>query len=179
MKNPFIVGKRIYLRPLELDDIERCVHWINNEEVNKFLVSGRLPIHKIKEETWIKNLYKDPNNILLAISLKEKDLHIGNTGLHNISWIDRYGILGIMIGEKKFWGKGYGTEATKLMLDYAFNRLNLERVELSVYEFNERAIKCYLKAGFKEEGRLRRRRFKDGRYWDEIVMGILKEEWIG
>jgi len=179
MNTPFLVGNKIYLRPLEIEDLERCVRWINNEEINQFLLVGRTPFNRIREEEWLRSLYKDQRNIVLAIVLKENDEHIGNVGIHFISWVDRYGILGIMIGEKKHWDKGYGTEATRLMVNYAFNTLNLKRVELSVFEFNERAIKCYLKAGFKEEGRLKNRRFKAGRYWDEIVMAVLRENWKG
>jgi RimJ/RimL family protein N-acetyltransferase len=179
MKNGFIVGERIYLRPLELDDLERCQRWINDPEVNRYLVSGRFPINRLKEEEWLRSHYKSDRDVIFAICLKDGNEHIGNCGLHFINWIDRNAVLGIMIGEKREWNKGYGTEAVKLLLKYAFDTLNLERVELTVFDYNKRGIKAYEKAGFKVEGRLRRKRFKDGRYFDEIVMAILKGEWEG
>jgi RimJ/RimL family protein N-acetyltransferase len=83
-----------------------------------------------------------------------------------------------MLGEPEEWGKGYGSEATRLVLRYAFETLNLNRVWLHVYEYNERGLRAYEKAGFRREGRLRQEMFRDGRYWDTIVMGILRDEWL-
>jgi RimJ/RimL family protein N-acetyltransferase len=85
-------------------------------------------------------------------------------------------MFGIGIGVTSMWGKGYGTEATRLLVRHAFQTLNLNRVGLEVYEFNQGAIRCYEKAGFRIEGRLRQSYFADGRYWDTVVMGILREE---
>ena len=84
----------------------------------------------------------------------------------------------ITIGERDAWGHGYGTEAARLMLWLAFERIGLHRVGLSVFAFNERAIRSYEKAGFRVEGRLREAIARDGRYWDEIQMGILRDEWL-
>jgi len=179
MENARMIGERIYLRPLELEDVERCMKWINDPEVNHFLVSGRFPINQLREEEWLRNHYKSDKDVIFAICLKEKDRHIGNCGLHLINWVDRNAVLGIMIGEKHYWNKGYGTEAVKLLLKYAFSILNLVRVELTVFDFNKRGIRAYKKAGFKEEGRLRKKRFKNGEYCDEIFMGVLREEWEG
>lgn len=177
MKTPFLLGERIFLRPLEMEDAPRCQVWVNDPTVNLYLLVGRIPFNRLREEEWFKGLYKDSHNVILGICLRDNNQHIGNCGLHSISWVDRNALFGIMIGEKEEWNKGYGMEATGLILEYAFQTLNLERVELSVFEFNDRAIRCYKNAGFREEGRLRKKRYKMGRYWDEIVMGILKEEW--
>ena len=177
MKNPFLIGNRIYFRPLEVDDIERLVKWVNDPDITQFLTMGRFPINFAREEEWLKGLYKGQNDIALGIVLKDGDIHIGNVGLHQIDWVSRECIFGIMIGEEEYQDKGYGTEATLLMLKYAFEVLNINRVELTVYEFNKRAIRCYEKAGFIPEGRLREKVFKNGRYYDILIMSILKNEW--
>jgi RimJ/RimL family protein N-acetyltransferase len=90
----------------------------------------------------------------------------------------RTAFVGIGIGERAYWGKGYGTDAMKVALRFAFTEINLERVTLNVFEYNPRAIRSYEKAGFKHEGRMRGALLKDGRRWDMIYMGILREEWL-
>src|SRR5262249_50692365 len=107
------------------------------------------------------------------------DLLIGAAGLHDIDLRNRHAWFGITIGDKSAWGKGHGTEATRLILELAFGTLNLNRVFLHVYEYNERARHVYEQIGFRVEGRLRQDVFHAGRYWDTIVMGILREEWRG
>lgn len=103
---------------------------------------------------------------------------IGGTGLFNIDWTSRSAEVGISIYNPKYWSKGYGVEAWNLILGFAFRDLNLNRVGLEVFDFNKRAHKCYLKAGFKEMGRRRKARFIDGKYHDSIVMDILRQEWM-
>jgi len=176
MRNPFLIGERLYLRPLELGDLEACLRWINDPEVTRTLALYR-PLNSLREREWLERLYKDDRDIVLAIILKESDKHIGNVGLHRIDWKDRRAELGILIGEREEWGKGYGAEAIELMLDYAFTKLNLHRVFLRVYANNPRAIRCYEKIGFRREGVLRESHFAEGRYWDTLVMGILQREW--
>lgn len=102
---------------------------------------------------------------------------IGNVDLGGIDWISGNAWVGIGIGERDYWGKGYGSEAMQLVLDFAFGALNLKRISLSVFEYNQRAIKSYLKCGFKEEGRERQWMQRAGERYDLIYMGILREEW--
>jgi RimJ/RimL family protein N-acetyltransferase len=109
--------------------------------------------------------------------VKETDTLIGSTGLHEIDYKNRHAVFGIVIGEKEAWGKGYGTEVTALITGYAFETLNLNRVGLEVYEDNERGIKAYERVGFTREGVLRQAMYREGRYWNKIVMSILREEW--
>jgi len=177
MNNPFIYGENIYLRAIERDDLQRCLNWANDPEITQFLAIGRYPFNMLKEEEWLNNISKSTEHVVFAVCLKKNDVHIGNCGLHGINYIDSYATCGILIGEKEYWGKGFGSEAIQLLVDYVFNILNLNRIELSFYDFNERARKCYSKMGFKEEGKLRKRRFRRGRYCDEIMMGLLREEW--
>jgi len=176
MKNPFLIGERLYLRPLEMEDVPTCLRWINDPEVTKTLGIYR-PMNGLRERGWFERLYKDDRDIVLAIVLKEQDEHIGNIGLHRIDWKDRGAELGIIIGKRDEWDKGYGTEATSLMLGYGFERLGLHRIYLRVYANNPRGIRCYEKAGLRREGVLRESHFAEGRYWDTIIMGILEEEW--
>jgi len=102
---------------------------------------------------------------------------LAKSQLHEINNINRTATLGIFIGNKKYWSKGYGTEAIQLILDFGFNYLNLNNIDLALMEFNQRALKCYEKCGFKEIGRKRKCNFINGKYYDSILMDILVEEF--
>ena len=176
MQNPFMVGEKIYLRPLEMEDIDSFILWLNDEEVRQYL-SMTTPLNRIREKEFIENLYKDDRNIVLGIVLKENDKLIGNVGISKIFIAHRRANLGIFIGDKSCWSKGYGTEAINLMLGYAFDQLNLHRIYLTVFSFNARAIHTYEKIGFKREGVSREHIFHNGSYHDMHYMGILEDEW--
>ncbi len=176
MQNPFLIGEQVYLRPLEEADVPICVRWLNDPEVNRTLMAGRFPLNLLREREYIQKLYKDQENLILAIILKDGDRHIGNTGLEDIHPVHRSAMFGIVIGEKDCWGKGYGTEAARLMVRHGFQTLNLNRISLNVYDFNPRGIRAYEKAGFRKEGVLRQAVYAEGTYHDTLVMGILREE---
>ena len=176
MQNPFITGDRIYLRPIESEDVDSFILWLNDEEVRQYLARIS-PLNRIREKGFVENLYKDDREIVLGIVLKENDQLIGSTGLHGISIPYRHASLGIFIGDKGCWSKGYGTEALRLMLKHGFDQLNLHRVYLTVLSYNARAIRSYEKVGFKREGVLREHMYRDGKYHDVYYMGILKNEW--
>jgi len=176
VKNPFLIGNKIYLRPLEREDAPQCVTWLNDPEVTRNL-RAYLPLNLRAEEDFIASLYQNDQEITLGICLRETDQLLGGTGLHRIDHRSRHAAFGILIGEKTAWGKGYGPEATGLLVRYAFETLNLNRVWLHVYEYNQRGLRAYEKAGFKHEGVLRQDHFCEGRYWDTIAMAILREEW--
>ena len=176
MQNPFIIGDKIYLRPLEMEDIDSFVLWLNDEEVRQYL-SMTSPLNKIREKEWVENLYKDDRNTVLGIVVKENDQLIGNIGMHRISIPHRQAGMGIFIGDKTCWSKGYGTEALKLMLGYGFDQLNLHRLHLTVFSFNARAIRTYEKVGFKREGVFREHLYRNGKYHDVYYMAILENEW--
>jgi RimJ/RimL family protein N-acetyltransferase len=129
------------------------------------------------EEEFIRKVNANENDVLLGIVLPENDRLIGTTGLHRLDVRNRHACFGITIGEQDARGKGHGTEATRLIVRHALETLNLNRVWLQVYEYNTRGIRTYEKVGFRIEGRLRQDTFRDGRYWDTLVMGILREEW--
>jgi diamine N-acetyltransferase len=180
MINPFLIGERLYLRPLELEDLERCQRWFNDPEVRRFLSSIR-PLNQIVERAFLEDLSKkaaDPAaDVIMAIVIKEDDGHIGNTGLHRINVIDRSAEFGIAIGEKDFWRKGWGTETARLMVQYGFSTLNLNRIYLRVHDNNPRGLGAYEKAGFRQEGILRQALFRDGQYHEVILMSLLRDEF--
>ncbi len=176
MKNPFIVGDKIYLRPLDTEDIDSFVLWTNDEEVRQYL-SRITPLNKVRERDFIEGLYKDDREIVLGIALKENDQLIGNLALRRASMSFRQASLGIVIGDKSGWSKGYGTEALNLMMGHGFDELNLHRIYLTVISLNARAIRAYEKVGFKREGVFRDHQYRNGKYHDVYYMGILEDEW--
>lgn len=175
-----IKGKRIILRPVFRSDVKNFISWFNNPEITQYLVTY-LPITDIAEEKWIEDLSisrKDTDVVfVIEVIMGRKKIPVGTVGLHKIDWKNRDAEFGIAIGEKKFWGNGYGTEATKLILDYAFNQLNFHRVSSAAYDFNARSVKMHIRVGLKEEGRVRQSIFKNGQYQDKIIFGILQKEW--
>ncbi|MDY7077660.1 MAG: GNAT family N-acetyltransferase [Chloroflexota bacterium] len=173
-----IVGKKVRLRPIERDDLPRFVEWFSDAEVRRHLLIY-LPFSLAQEERWFENLQgrlEQQVDVLLAIETAE-GVHIGNVGLHRINWKDRNAELGIAIGEKAYWGQGYGTDAIRTLLGLAFHEMNLHRVFLRVDEDNSRGIRCYEKTGFRREGTLRAAVFNRGTYKDQYIMSILETEF--
>ncbi|MDQ1283950.1 MAG: hypothetical protein QG620_298 [Patescibacteria group bacterium] len=176
---PTLQGEKVMLRAIEKKDIQLALKWFNDPEVIQFL-QVYLPITELAEEKWFERVSLSEHDIVFSIEIKageNESKPIGNCGLHQINWKDRVSTFGIAIGEKDFWGGGYGTEAAKLLMEYAFCQLNLRRISSSVYDFNERSLAMHKKLGFEIEGRRRQAIFKNNRYADEIVLGLLKEEW--
>ena len=172
-----IDGENVRLGPLKKEYIPLYVKWFNNPEMLQYLMMIR-PLTRENEEEWYANAIKNQNAVFFAILLIDggKDHLIGNCAV-KIDWKNKLGHLGITIGEKDNWGKGYGTEAMQLLVNYCFQTLNMHKVELNVYDFNTRAIKSYTKLDFKKEGCNRKSHYVNGKYVDLITMGILKDEW--
>ena len=132
------------------------------------------------EEEWFNALKHKEDAVYFSIHIKDdlkSDQIIGNCAIQDINSQNRACSCGIAIGEKEYQSKGYGTEAMEMLVAYGFNTLNMNRIELTVYEFNSRAYKSYQKVGFVEEGRKRQARYHNGNYYNEIIMGILREDW--
>jgi RimJ/RimL family protein N-acetyltransferase len=171
---------KVYLRALELSDVEKLVKWRNDLEVTSSLGGNTFFISKFRETEWVKNaILNDDRNIKLAICLKENDEYIGNVNLSAINWINRSAEYSIMIGDKNQWSKGLGKEATLLILKYAFQELNLHRIYLTVRNDNERALSLYRKTGFTKEGVLRKSIYKNNKFIDMVVLSILRDEFNG
>jgi len=173
-----IYGENLRLRAIEREDIPTFLRWFNDPEVRRHLLMHE-PMSYAKEERWFEEHLSQRNEFMFAIEVKEGEawVHIGNLGLHRIDWKNRVATFGIVIGEKAYWDRGYGTEAVRTALRYAFFELGLNRVELETFSFNRRAIRCYEKVGFRHEGTRRQALYRDGRYHDILIMGILKEEF--
>ena len=173
-------GKKVLLRPITTSDLPLSLKWFNDPEVIQYLLAY-LPMSEIGERKWIENLYtKDPaTDIVFIIESIEKkgNIPIGTCGLHTINWKDHNAEVGIAIGEKNYWSRGFGTEALTLLIDYGFKQLNLHRLYAAAIEFNEKSIKTQKKIGFKVEGCRKEAIFKNGKYWNMIVTGLLRSNW--
>lgn len=175
-----IYGDRIRLRAIEKGDLPRFVAWLNDPEVLEGLLLF-LPMSLAEEEAWFEGMLKRPApEHPLVIEVRQGDdwLPVGNLGLHNIDWRSRSAEAGIFIGDKTRWNNGYGTEAMLLLLKHGFDTLNLNRIALDVYETNPRAVRCYEKAGFVNEGRKRQGMYQDGKYIDILQMSVLRDDWL-
>lgn len=174
-----ITGKRVRLRAIEKDDLPRFVAWLNDPEVRRNLLVYQ-PLSMGQEEMWYANILKenvDEQPLCIDIKEGEKWEHAGNISFMDFNQHDRSAEIGIFIGCKDFWNQGFGCEAMQLMVGHGFNHLNLNRIYLRVFETNPRGVRCYEKAGFSHEGRLREARFHEGKYIDLLMMSILKSEW--
>lgn len=175
MNNPFLIGERVYLRAVEVEDAPRCCAWLNHPEVRVHL-AHETPLGRCAEEQFLRGLGERKDERILAIILREEDRAIGLVGLHPKKSA-RAREIGILIGERDCWDKGYGREAMALMLDHAFLDLDVHRVELFVHEENGRGIACYERLGFVREGVLRDAHFREGRFGNDVVMSVLGPEW--
>ena len=175
-----IYGNHVRLRAIEREDIPAFLRWFNDPEVREGL-SMFAPVGRADEERWFETLANRTTDHVFAvealIETEARWVHIGNVGLHKIDWRNRHCAFGIALGEKAYWNRGFGTEATRTIVRFAFRELNLHRVELEVLDFNKRAIRAYEKAGFRHEGTRRDGYFQDGRYHDAHIMAILADEF--
>jgi RimJ/RimL family protein N-acetyltransferase len=154
--------------------------WLRNSEYMLLLDTDppRLWSEKSIKERIEKDLEKEDTNVFYSmIRTLEEDRLIGFLALFEIFWNHGDAWVAIGLGETDFWDKGYGSDAMRLALRYAFDELNFHRVTLCVFEYNQRAIRSYQKAGFVEEGRIRGEFLRQGKRWDLIFMGVLREEW--
>jgi len=171
-----IIGERIYLSPINTEDVEIYTKWLNDIDVCESLGSYALQLTLDAEKKWLEEFSSKNHNY--AIVLHDGDKMIGNIGFIDIDNISRIGTVGLFIGDKDYHNHGYGTEALKLILGYAFKTLNLHNVMLFVHSNNERGIACYEKVGFKEMGRRREAKFINGEYVDVVFMDILASEFL-
>ncbi|HUY62362.1 MAG TPA: GNAT family protein [Candidatus Paceibacterota bacterium] len=177
----FLEGRRAYLRPPQESDIPLLLRWFNDPGVRKFL--GRLyPMTEAQEKKFIMRTFDEArNNLVFIIVLKgaspERDRPIGTMGLHQIEWHNGVATTGAAIGEKSCWEKGYGTEAKMLMLEYAFNALNLRKIYSRVLATNHRSNAYSKKCGYTHVATLPERHFRDGRYVDEHILEVRAETW--
>lgn len=178
-KNQLIIGKRVSLRVLEERDVDGpYATWLNDPEVCRFNSHARFPVGKEELKKYIREAKQTSSTQVFAIVTKHRSKHIGNISLQNINYIDRSAELAIIIGDKKYWGKGIGLEAWKLMMDYGFRVLNLHRLYCGCANKNLGMRKIAQKSGMKPEGRRRDAFFKNGGYDDILEFGILETEYL-
>ena len=173
-------GKLVRLRAYEKSDLDAVMKWVNDEEVTDLLGGGMLtyPVSSLTEEKFIEaSAASSDKQKNFAIETLAERKYIGAISFNVIDWLNRNAGLGVVIGDKSLWGKGYGTDAMRVLMRLSFDKMNLHRLWLHVHDYNSRAIASYEKCGFRREGVLRQEHFARGRYHDTIVMGILESEY--
>lgn len=169
-------GKTVRLLILEENHLDRIMQDWNNPEMRKYL-AGYMPNSRQYEARWIEQAQqqmKDRKSFYFAMEKTEDDEFLGTLGVHDIDWLSRSARVGIAIHNPSNWGQGYGTEAMKVLIDFAWKSLNLRRLELSVHAFNKRAIRVYEKLGFAVFGTAHGRHFIDGEFVDTILMELIR-----
>ena len=170
-------GAKVVLRRHVPANIRAFERWYADPEVVRLTRYQDGPMRREEIERFFTARALGPESLSLAVHIRETDRLIGTCALSQLDSDNGSALYHITIGEKDAWGHGYGTEATRLMLDHAFGTLNLHRIGLSVFSFNERAIRSYRSCGFVVEGRAREAIWREGRWWDEISMSILDSDW--
>ncbi len=181
-----IVGDRVRFRGVERSDIPKFVEWLNDPEVIQGLML-HYPLSHADEEGWFERMLTHPvDERVMGIEVREPSPEgsadswklIGSCAFNHIDWRVGAAEFGIMIGEKNYWSRGYGTDAVRLLVQFGFKTLNLNRIFLHVYDSNPRAIRAYEKAGFIFEVRERQAAYRNGKYIDMLLMSILKSEFL-
>ncbi|KAA0549901.1 GNAT family N-acetyltransferase [Bacillus sp. BGMRC 2118] len=171
----FFHGNLVRLTAPKQSDVDIMAAWHEDAE---FLRNVDTDVAKIKS---IQQLEEEERrhstSFYFRVRTLEEDKLIGFVVIHSVEWNNRSGMLAIGIGDAAYRGRGYGTDAIKLILQYAFHELNLNRVGLDVIEYNEKGIRAYEKAGFRQEGKMREAVLRDGKNYDRVIMGILRSEW--
>lgn len=168
-------GERLYLSPINMDDLEQYTAWMNDLYTTVRLGQASNAYSLISEKEILQKFIGEGHNY--AIILKSNEMLIGNCSLFNINPIHRTAEVGIFIGDEKYRGQGYGAEALELLLAYGFKILNLNNIMLKVFSFNQRAIKSYEKVGFRIFGRRSQAYYVNGRYYDVIMMEALAQDF--
>ena len=170
-----LVGEKVYLSPKNVEDAGIFTEWLNDFQTSDYIGrSSQIMTQEVEKEYLEKHLNDEASFFIIE---EKTNKLIGTVSLEHISHVNRRATLGIFIGDKESRNKGYGAEAINLILDYGFNYLNINNIKLDVLGFNERAIACYKKCGFKEYGRRRKCVFLNGKYYDIVEMDILAEEF--
>jgi RimJ/RimL family protein N-acetyltransferase len=172
-----LVGGSVLLRRHAPANLATFQRWYSDPEVARLTRYQDGPMRPDEIERFFTARVIGPDTFTMAIHLRQSDRLIGSCAFSQLDGDNGSALYHITIGEKDAWGQGYGTDATDLMLEHAFTNLGLHRVGLSVFSFNERAVRSYQKSGFVIEGRAREAIWRGGRFWDEISMSVLEHDW--
>ncbi|HMB23346.1 MAG: GNAT family N-acetyltransferase [Chloroflexota bacterium] len=175
-------GEFVRLSAFDPEEMSKAfARWDRNSEYFRLLNSSTVQMKSAKSNLkWMEEEVAEmsPSSYYFSIRTLAEDKLLGELGLDVVNWVGREAFVGLGIGETEHWSKGYGTDIMNVLLRYAFTELNLKRVSLSVFEYNPRAIRSYEKAGFRHEGQLRNVLNREGRRWNIVYMGSLREEWM-
>lgn len=174
----YLAGTAVDLVPLPRADWVACMErWANDANATHFMVTGNRPM-TAEQAGAVYDAMMAEGAILFGIRSRQRDMLVGHVGLFGLNWVARHAELRILIGESFGRGQGWGTEATRMVVEYGFERLNLNKVWLGVNADNVAGIRCYEKAGMSREGVLRAEIFRNGRYYDAIRLSILRDEYL-
>ena len=180
--NDIFSGKLVRFSAYDPEEMSKAfVRWNRNSEYQRLLSSSAHPMQSPKAALkWMEEEVGElsPASYFFSLRTLADDKLIGELNLDVVDWSGRDAFVGLGIGETEYWSKGYGTDVMHILLRFAFTEINLRRVTLNVFEYNPRAIRSYEKAGFQHEGRLRQVLNKEGKRWDMLYMGVLREEWL-
>jgi RimJ/RimL family protein N-acetyltransferase len=189
MNNPFITGDRIYLRAVVEEDLPYYFNWLDDQETTRYMQRGIYPNNMDEMREYMKSMQRSKDGMHLAIVRKaeyvegilknplREDRHIGNITLLNIHPTFRSAEISIIIGDKQCCGNGYGTEAIKLLVDHAFTRMNLNRLQAGMVAKNVSSQGAFMNVGFKPDGILRQAYYCDGEYQDVVILSLIKSDW--
>lgn len=169
-------GKKCFLSPISLESVERYTQWFNDLEMSKNLITVSQMITLEGEKAFVDDMVKKGQYVFDIVTIND-DVHIGNVGLFDIDQLNGIAELGVAIGDKNYWSKGYGTEALQLLCDYGFNILNLKNIMLRYYEYNTRGGRCYEKVGFKYIGKRRNAKTIAGKSYNIVYMDLCADEF--
>ncbi len=170
-------GKKVVLRPVKISDTKMLHRWINNKKVNRFLTT-EIPISLAKEKRKVRQMVKSKISKHFVIKKKDTGEPIGVMSLARIDKKHKRAISGAFIADSKYWGRGYGSDAKMTLLRYAFLKLDLNRVESYVLTNNPRSMAYNKKCGYKCEGLLRQYVLKQGKFYDSILLAVIKKDWL-
>jgi RimJ/RimL family protein N-acetyltransferase len=173
------IGKKVRLREYRKEDIPLRMSYINDPEISSGLTPDiPYPMTLHEEEKWFQSITGLSDTYKFAIETLNDNQFIGGCSINSIDWKNSVATVGIFIGNRKYRSGGYGSDAMRVLMDFIFMQMNINKVRLTVYSYNESAIICYEKCGYKVEGILRQEIYKDGKYYDKISMGLLKAEYL-
>lgn len=169
--------KRVYLRALEPEDYKTSISWRNDDEINSMLGGMKRFVSEAYEAKWVDDAIFHSRDVRLAVCLKENDLYIGNVYMTDIDERNQSCVSHVLIGDKRYWGRGIATEAYRLALEYMFNERNIHRVMAIVLENNIASLKMHQKVGYQIEGLMRDSVYKDGKWQNQYILGLLRDEY--
>lgn len=168
---------RVYLRALEPDDYKTSIEWRRDNEIWGMVGSTKYFVSEAYEKKWVEDTIFSSRDIKLAVCEVGSNKYIGNVYATDIDQTNRSCTIGVLIGNHEYWGRGYASEAHRMLLEYLFNDRNINRVQAYVLESNIASIKMCQKVGFKIEGTIRQSVYKNGKYQDQVLLSILKEDF--